>query len=425
MTVENFRWPTRRLAEVCDVDPSSRGISDLPDDIEVSFIPMSAISEDGRLLLRLTKKLSNVRKGFTCFRDGDVLLAKITPCMENGKRWLARSLVNEIGFGSTEFHVLRPKSEVLSGWIFYFVSQRSFREDAAASMTGTAGQKRVPKQYLENSEIPVPPLELQRELVGVFEAVDGLRIKREHANQLASRMTLSVFLKMFGDPVSNENHWPVKTIREVAEKVSDGPFGSNLKTEHYTAEGVRVIRLQNIGVGEFLDDNKVFISSEHYSKLKKHTCVPRDVIVGTLGDPNLRACILPDYVKVAINKADCIQVRPNKNFVNAAYLCHLLNTPQMLRLASSYMHGETRTRISMSQVASLQIPIPPSSVQKTYAQIVQHIDHVYANQKRSSELIKELFHSLMQKAFKGELDLVKAGTLKDGSIEGSEEFLVS
>lgn len=99
-----------------------------------------------------------------------------------------------------------------------------------------------------------------------------------------------------------------------------------------------MIRLQNIGVGEFLDNDKVFISLEHYSKLKKHTCVPGDVIVGTLGDPNLRACILPDYVKVALNKADCVQVRPNKNFVYSAYVCHLLNTPQMLQLASSYIH---------------------------------------------------------------------------------------
>jgi len=152
-----FEWSTRRLAEICDINPSSKEISDLSGDIEVTFIPMSAVSENGKLLQEQKKKLSEVKKGFTYFRDDDVLLAKITPCMENGKRWLAKSLSNGIGFGSTESHVLRPKPEVVSGWIYYFVSQRSFRERAEKSMTGTAGQKRVPKQYLENLEILVPP----------------------------------------------------------------------------------------------------------------------------------------------------------------------------------------------------------------------------------------------------------------------------
>jgi len=270
-------------------------------------------------------------------------------------------------------------------------------------MRKTTGLDAITFEDVRHVRIPLPPLDVQRNIAAALRRAERVQQLRQQANQLTNKIIQSVFLKMFGDPVSNENHWPVKTIREVAEKVSDGPFGSNLKTEHYTTEGVRVIRLQNIGVGEFLDDDKVFISLEHYSKLKKHTCIPGDVIVGTLGDPNLRACILPAHVKVAINKADCIQVRPNKNFLNAAYLCHLLNTPQMLRLASSYIHGETRTRISMSQVASLQIPIPSLSVQEEYAQILRHFDHVYANQKRSSEVINELFHSLMYKAFRGEL----------------------
>lgn len=205
-------------------------------------------------------------------------------------------------------------------------------------MAEGATQKAINNDALQKLQIPIPPLNIQQRVVAILEPADRLRLMRSQANQLANKIIQSFFYKMFGDPVSNKNHGPVKTIREVSERISDGPFGSNLKTAHYTKEGVRVIRLQNIGVGEFLDNDKVFISLEHYSKLKKHTCVPGDVIVGTLGDPNLRACILPDYVKVALNKGDCVQVRPNKNFVNSAYVCHLLNTPQMLQLASSYIH---------------------------------------------------------------------------------------
>jgi len=312
---------------------------------------------------------------------------------------------------SSGIRIIEPNErKVLRDYLYFYLQTDFVQQTIRQYSTGATlvhASKAIP--YIE---VMLPLLEVQRRIATILEKAEALRRRREQANQLTNKIIQSFFLKIFGDPVSNKNHWPVKTIREVAEKVSDGPFGSNLMTKHYTAEGVRVIRLQNIGVGEFIDDDKVFISLEHYSKLKKHTCIPGDVIVGTLGDPNLRACILPDYVEVAINKADCVQVRPNKNFVNAEYLCHLLNTPQMLRLASSYIHGETRTRISMSQVASLQIPVPPSSIQEEYAQTMQHFGHVHANQKRSSEVINGLFHSLMHKAFRGQLALGESETSK-------------
>jgi type I restriction enzyme S subunit len=294
---------------------------------------------------------------------------------------------------------LVPKiSEVDVRFLYYALCNFDMR----TIMKKTTGLDAITFQDVKRIMIPLPSLNEQRRIVAILESADTLRQKREQANLMANKILQAVFRQIFGDVFSNENY-PIKTIREVAEKVSDGPFGSNLKTAHYTLQGVRVVRLQNIGVGEFLDSDKVFISLEHYSKLRKHTCLPGDVIVGTLGAPNLRACILPDYVKLAINKADCIQIRPNKSFVNAEYLCHLLNTPQTLHQASSYIHGETRTRISMSQVASLPIPIPPLAVQNIYAQIVNRFDHMSANQERSSEIINELFQSLTYKAFKGEL----------------------
>jgi type I restriction enzyme S subunit len=267
-----------------------------------------------------------------------------------------------------------------------------------------AGLKHISKSYIEKIQIAIPNDKIaQEKIVSILDKTELLQQWRKESDKLTKDYLNSIFYKMFGDMTPNNNNWPLKTVREAAEKVSDGPFGSNLKTEHYTNDGVRVIRLQNIGVGQFLDNDRAFISLEHYSKLKKHTCCPGDVIVGTLGDPNLRACILPNNVSLAINKADCIQIRPNKNMVNAEYLCYLLNTPQMLHFASNYMHGQTRTRISMSQVASLPLPIPPLSLQNKFALIVNSFDFLLVNLKVSKSLIDRLSEVLMKEAFNGEL----------------------
>ena len=104
------------------------------------------------------RQVAEVEKGYTYFQEGDVLFAKITPCMENGKCAIAKRLVNGIGFGSTEFHVIRPKESVTSEWIYYYLRQETTRKKAKRSMTGSAGQKRVPSLFLQDVEIPLPPL---------------------------------------------------------------------------------------------------------------------------------------------------------------------------------------------------------------------------------------------------------------------------
>lgn len=149
--------------------------------MEVTFVPMSAVSEiTGRIQDPETRILGKVRKGYTYFKEEDVLFAKITPCMENGKSAVARNLRNNIGFGSTEFHIIRPLKDAIPEWIYYFVRQESFRENAARNMTGTVGHQRVPKNFLEETIVPLPSLEKQKELVSYF---NNLKEKRQILRQ--------------------------------------------------------------------------------------------------------------------------------------------------------------------------------------------------------------------------------------------------
>ncbi|MBA3832442.1 MAG: restriction endonuclease subunit S [Chthoniobacterales bacterium] len=113
--------------------------------------------------------MAEVRKGYTPFRDGDVIFAKVTPCMENGKAAVMKGLTNGVGFGSTEFFALRPSARIDANYLLHFLLQRSFRQQAARNMTGAVGLRRVPKSYLEQQQIPLPPIDQQQRIVAAIE----------------------------------------------------------------------------------------------------------------------------------------------------------------------------------------------------------------------------------------------------------------
>jgi len=163
-------WARAALGEVSDISPSLP--TESSDDQQlVHFVPMAAVQENfAGIDVSACRPLSEVRgKGYTPFMEGDVLLAKITPCMENGKGGLVPTLQNKIAFGSSEFHVLRPSRSVTGKWLAHFLSQPQFRRIARANMTGSAGQMRVPTKWLRSVSIPVAPHAEQSRIVDKLE----------------------------------------------------------------------------------------------------------------------------------------------------------------------------------------------------------------------------------------------------------------
>ena len=162
-------WKLTDLCEVAELNPRLDK-SAHTDNPMVSFVPMPRVEAGtGAIDVGQTRSLEEVKKGYTPFREGDVLFAKITPCMENGKMAVVPPLKNGLGFGSTEFHVLRPYCEISAQYIYFFVSSESFRRDAGHNMTGAVGQRRVPTPYLADQSIPVPPAREQRRIVAKIE----------------------------------------------------------------------------------------------------------------------------------------------------------------------------------------------------------------------------------------------------------------
>lgn len=203
--LEEMTWG--ELEEFCVINPKTKQI---PDDMEVSFVPMQSVSDTGAVQTDEVRKASEVKKGFTFFEEGDVLFAKITPCMENGKGGIARGLKNGVGFGSTEFHVLHPAPEkVSSEWLYYLTSWDEFRKQCARNMTGSAGQKRVPKSYLEHYKVHLPPLEAQRRIAAVLDKVSDLIAKRREQLDKLDELVKARFVEMFGDNYTNPRNLPI------------------------------------------------------------------------------------------------------------------------------------------------------------------------------------------------------------------------
>ncbi len=197
--VDNKGWGLRKLGDCCELNPKKVKDTRLITGLEVSFVPMTAVSEDGAIDLSDTKLYEEVKTGFTYFAENDVLMAKITPCMENGKGAVAVGLTNGIGFGSTEFHVLRPINGLSNPyWIHTLTSIKAFRKDAAANMTGSAGQRRVPATFLNNYKVSLPPIELQNQFADFVAQLDKSKFAVQKALDEAQLLFDSLMQQYFG-----------------------------------------------------------------------------------------------------------------------------------------------------------------------------------------------------------------------------------
>lgn len=203
-------WQEVCLKDVCKINPPKINAKDYDDDMEVSFFPMPALSEvTGTITEPQTRKLGEVKTGFTNFSEGDVVFAKITPCMENGKSAIIGKLVNDMGYGTTEFYVMRCSDRLLNGYLYHLVRSKHFRDEAKSVMTGAVGQQRVPKSFLEEYELKLPSIEEQEEILKI---VDGMLCKEhqvavncENVIEQIDMMKKSVLARAFRGELGTNN----------------------------------------------------------------------------------------------------------------------------------------------------------------------------------------------------------------------------
>lgn len=404
-----MRFPTVKIGDVVQLNPRLPASIKLAPPQTVTFLGMASVSEDGLINKVESRAFDEVKKGFTYFEEGDVLLAKITPCFENGKATLARNLPHRVGFGSTEFHVLRPSSKIDARYMFYLVWNKTFRETGRSHMAGAAGQKRLQTDYLANFEIPLPPLDEQRRIAAVLDKADALRRQRQESLQLTEKLLQSVFLDMF---VQNPEaaDWPTKTIEWMAKEgkgaIRTGPFGSQLLHSEFVDSGIAVLGIDNAVQNRFEWGRPRFITPEKYQKnLKRYKVFSGDLIItimGTLG----RCAIVPEDIPEAINTKHlcCITLDHKKCLPEFLHAC-LLRHPDVLRQLGVRTKGAVMPGLNMGIIKALEIQLPPLSLQEKFKKNVSAVKKTRIDSEESQQSLEDFFGSIQQRAFRGELDL--------------------
>ncbi|HLG39932.1 MAG TPA: restriction endonuclease subunit S, partial [Chitinophagaceae bacterium] len=196
-------WQAVSMKDVTEMNPKIPNRENIDKQMEVQFLPMKLVEEIiNKIHLTEIRKYEDVLKGsYTPFINGDVIFAKVTPCMENGKIAIVDNLKNGIGFGSSEFHVIRSGEKVIREFIFYYLVQDRFRNEAANEMTGAVGLRRVPKQFIENHDIPLPSIEEQNKIIQEIESrlsvADKMEESINQSLQQAEALRQSILKKAF------------------------------------------------------------------------------------------------------------------------------------------------------------------------------------------------------------------------------------
>lgn len=394
-------WEKVRLGEVCLINPPK---PEIPSENNVAFLPMDAISADGDIQYMETRQYKEVKNGYTGFVENDVLFAKITPCMENGKGTIAKGLLNSIGFGSTEFHVIRASEKILPEIIFRYLSLKNIRKIAEVNMVGSAGQKRVPQSFLNTLKIPLPPLPTQHRIVEILEKADSLRKLRQKADEKMKDLIPSLFVQMFGDPATDPKRWPLFPISELCEGkygIKAGPFGSSLKKNSYTTSGYRVYGQEQVISGDFSFGN-YYISKEKFKLMIAYQVKLGDLLislVGTIG----KVAIVPKYIEPGIINPRLLKITPKNEVLNSVFLAELIQHPSTQSSLNNVAHGGTMGVLNAGLLKKLSIPLPPLPLQQEFAERVKEIEAEKERQAEGRKKLGELFNSLMQRAFKGEL----------------------
>lgn len=381
------------LSQVAALNPAAKNTPS-PDEL-VSFLGMADVSEDGTTSKGTARPWREVSKGYTVFRREDLLVAKITPCFQNGK--IAQAAIShEIGAGSTEFHVVRPSHEVDGRYLLHFLRQHWIRREGELRMTGSGGQRRVPQSYLGALPVPLLPLAEQRRVSALLDEVDALRAKRRQTITLLDDLARSIFIDRFGDPTAPSVRWERKPLGELGNIVTGNtPPRSN--SANY-GEGIEWIKTDNITPAEIF----VTPATERLSAKGESVgrTVPGDAILVTCiaGSPSsIGRCALAGR-KVAINQ----QINA---FIPRAVIPRFMLEQFRIskRLIQEKSTGGMKGMVSKSQFASIQAICPPIDKQREFVKSVEALDSVRQEQTAHLHDLDDLFTSLQHRAFSGTL----------------------
>lgn len=410
-----FGWEAKPLGEVCTIKPpKAEARAKLAGADEVSFAPMEDLGIGVKYLQpHRTRHLDEVSGSYTYFADGDVLLAKITPCFENGKLGVARSLMNGVGFGSSEYIVLRPAPTLDAEFLYYFLARPTFLEEGARTMTGAVGHKRVTKEFVESYPIPLPPVAEQRRIVATLdEAFDGIATAAANA-QKGLRSARELIGAGYQSIVESfdQSQWGTAPVADLAAAskgaMRTGPFGSQLLHSEFVDDGIAVLGIDNAVANEFRWNKRRYITEAKYRDLARYRVHPGDVLITIMGTCG-RCAVVPDDIPVAINTKHlcCITVDRKKCLPDYLHR-YFLYDPQARAYLTAQAKGSIMAGLNMGIISALPVRLPPldqqASIVERFDTLQSECDRLANAQTQKRTALDELKRSLLHQAFSGGL----------------------
>lgn len=398
-------WKRRRLRFDARTNPVKSEL-DLPPETEVSFVPMDAVGELGGLDLSQTRPLDEVYQGYTYFADGDVCIAKITPCFENAKGALAQDLTNGVAFGTTELHVLRPLDGLDARFLFYVTLAHDFRSFGEAEMLGAGGQKRVPEDFLKDWTPPLPPLDVQRRIAGFLDEktvrIDALiDNKRALLDRLTEKrqalITRAVTQGLDPDAAQKPSgidwlgdipaHWEVLPLKRL---LVNATYGVSAALE---PDGeVAILRMGNLADGELDYTDLRFLDDVDESLLLEEN----DIVFNRTNSLDLvgKASIFRADVDFPVSLASyLVRLRFGKKYL-PEFANYVMGAGVLLDFARTLaLPSIGQANLNPSRYALIEFPVPPIQEQEW---MVGYLDQQSAKHRKVQDRISTSIHHLSE-----------------------------
>jgi type I restriction enzyme S subunit len=394
-------WRQRRLRFDVKSNPKKAEL-DLDPETEVSFVPMDAVGEYGGLRLDTTRAVADVYKDYTYFTDGDVCIARITPCFENGKGALATGLTEGVAFGTTELHVLRPTGNVDRKFLFYITISHDFRGWGEAEMLGAGGQKRVPERFIKDWRAPLPDIDTQRRIAGYLDdktaRIDALiEKKRALLDRLAEKRQALITRAVTrglnpAAPLKDSGidwlgkvpvHWEMKKLKYLTPKVSVGIVVT--PANWYAEEGILALRGLNIRPMGFDLQETRLISDEGHEFHAKSQLNEGDLVSVRTGDPGTTAVVTEEFD--GCNCIDLVIIRRPVAML-PRYLGWFLNSDVAKVQYQLGSEGALQAHFNVETSKETLVAVPPVDEQSAI------VDHLEAALEAHDETVSKIINSV-------------------------------
>lgn len=407
-------WMWVRVGEITTLNPKNEA----DDSTEASFIPMTLVSDGYRNLHSFeVKKWGDIKKGFTHFADGDIGIAKITPCFQNRKSVIFDSLVNNLGAGTTELSIVRVVSDTVSRkYLLWFFKSDYFIRNGIKSFTGTAGQQRIHKDYLAACVIPLPPLAEQKRIVAKIEellplidryeaawsrleefnrrfpgdmqksllqmAIQGKLVEQRPEEGIGEELYQQIQTekqalikagKIKKDkpmpeitddekPFDIPESWKWVRFSEIMNSMSTGPFGSMLHKTDYITNGIPLVNPANIVNGKIIPSDKMMISEDTRERLASYVLCAGMIVLGRRGEMG-RCAVVTENENGWLCGTGSFFMEPNTNLY-VFYIATLFSTPYVKHYLGGESVGTTMSNLNHTILSKMPIPLPPLAEQK-------------------------------------------------------------